>query len=68
MIYAYARVSSRDQNLTRQLEAFKAFGVEKQNIYCDKKSGKKIPKHCYICACQKGILPFQNEYLRFKHR
>ena len=53
MIYAYARVSSRDQNLTRQLEAFKAFGVEKQNIYCDKKSGKNFERKGYLRLLRK---------------
>lgn len=50
MIFAYARVSSRDQNLTRQLDAFEAFGVDKKHIYCDKKSAKtfraKATKSC----------------------
>ena len=53
MIYAYARVSSRDQNLTRQLEAFSAFGVEKQNIYCDKKSGKNFERKGYAKLVRK---------------
>ena len=48
MIYAYARVSSRDQNLTRQLEAFEEFGVEKKHIYCDKKSGKNFARDGYL--------------------
>lgn len=47
MIFAYARVSSRDQNLTRQLEAFEAFGVDKKHIYCDKKSGKNFSREGY---------------------
>ena len=40
MTYAYARVSTQDQNLTRQLEAFDEFGVDRKNVYCDKKSSK----------------------------
>ena len=48
MIYAYARVSSRDQNLTRQLEAYEEFGVEKKHIYCDKKSGKNFARDGYL--------------------
>ena len=47
MIFAYARVSSRDQNLTRQLDAFEAFGVDKKHIYCDKKSGKNFSREGY---------------------
>ncbi|MFQ3781396.1 recombinase family protein [Staphylococcus saprophyticus] len=40
MIVGYARVSSIDQNLERQLENLKTFGVEK--IYTEKQSGKSI--------------------------
>lgn len=39
MIVGYARVSSIDQNLERQLENLKTFGVEK-NIY--RKTVRKI--------------------------
>lgn len=45
--YAYARVSARDQNLSRQLNAFRDFGVEQCNIYCDKKSGKDFDRLNY---------------------
>lgn len=47
VIYAYARVSAHDQNLARQLDAFSAFGVENQNIYSDKKSGKDFERSEY---------------------
>ena len=40
MIIGYARVSSIDQNLERQLENLKTFGVEK--IFTEKQSGKLI--------------------------
>ncbi len=43
-VYAYARVSARDQNLDRQIEAFAAFGVEKPRIFCDKKSGRNFDR------------------------
>lgn len=39
MIYGYARVSSRDQNLATQLAALKQFGVDK--IFQEKVSGVK---------------------------
>ena len=39
-IYGYARVSSREQNEDRQIEALTKFGVPKQNIIIDKASGK----------------------------
>lgn len=46
-VYAYARVSARDQNLDRQIEAFAAFGVEKTHIFCDKKSGRNFDRSGY---------------------
>ncbi len=45
--YAYARVSSRDQNLTRQISAFLEFGILRNRIYCDKKSGKDFERTQY---------------------
>ena len=47
-IYGYARVSSRDQNLTRQLEAFRQFGVPEKCIFSDKKSGKDFDRTNYL--------------------
>ncbi len=46
-VYAYARVSSKDQNLTRQLEAFKDFKVLEKNIFYDKQSGKDFERINY---------------------
>lgn len=45
--YAYARVSSRDQNLERQLAAFIEFGIDKRYIFSDKKSGKDFERKEY---------------------
>ena len=45
MIYGYARVSSADQNLDRQLEAFNKVRVEQ--IYADKISGKNFERDEY---------------------
>ena len=39
-IYGYARVSTAEQNLDRQLVALRAAGVPDGNVYADKKSGK----------------------------
>lgn len=46
MIIGYARVSTTDQNLDRQIEAFNKFGVDK--IYSDKMSGKNFERDNYI--------------------
>lgn len=47
MIYGYIRVSSTDQNEDRQLIALNEKGVEKQNIYTDKQSGKDFDRPGY---------------------
>lgn len=47
MNYAYARVSATDQNLERQYEAFKNFGIDPEMIYADKKSGKDFNRKAY---------------------
>lgn len=45
--YAYARVSSRDQNLSRQLDAFAEAGVERTCVFADKASGKDFARPEY---------------------
>lgn len=47
MIYGYARVSSKDQKLERQLLELEKFGIVKENIYCDKQSGKDFDRTNY---------------------
>lgn len=47
MDFAYARVSSNDQNLSRQLEDFKKLGIPRTNIFADKKSGKDFERMNY---------------------
>lgn len=42
--YGYARVSSRDQNLDRQIDALRAEGLEDRVIYTDKASGKDFER------------------------
>ncbi len=41
-VYGYARVSTREQNLDRQIDAIVAAGVPKENIFTDKRSGKNF--------------------------
>ena len=45
--YYYARVSSKEQNLDRQIEAFKALGAEERDIITDKESGKDLNRTGY---------------------
>ena len=42
MLYGYARVSSKDQNLDRQIALLIENGVEERNIFKEKKSGKNF--------------------------
>ena len=46
-IFYYARVSSREQNLDRQIEAFLKLGAEEREIICDKESGKNLERVGY---------------------
>ncbi len=46
-IYGYARVSTREQNTDRQIEALIRFGVPEQNIIIDKASGKDTNREGY---------------------
>ena len=43
-LYGYARVSTREQNLDRQLVALEEFGVERANIFADKASGRDFER------------------------
>lgn len=47
-IYGYARVSTREQNTDRQIEALIRFGVPEQNIITDKASGKDTDREGYL--------------------
>ena len=45
--YAYIRVSSLDQNESRQLKAVQELRIPKRNIYLDKQSGKDFQRDNY---------------------
>ena len=46
-VYAYVRVSSKDQNESRQLEAIKELNIPKKNIFIEKMSGKDFNRPKY---------------------
>lgn len=45
--YYYARVSSREQSLDRQIAAFAALGASERDIVTDKESGKDLDRSGY---------------------
>ena len=46
-IYGYARVSTKDQNLDRQLVALRDFGIDDRDIIREKASGKSLDREAY---------------------
>lgn len=46
-VYGYVRVSTKDQNEARQLIALQEFGVDKQNVFVEKQSGKDFNRPQY---------------------
>lgn len=45
--YAYIRVSSKDQNIDRQLSALEPFNIRRGNIFIDYQSGKDFDRPGY---------------------
>lgn len=57
--FAYIRVSTKDQNVDRQLMALGSYQIPKKNIYCDYQSGKDFERPAYkklIKRIKKGDL------------
>ena len=46
-VFGYARVSTKEQNLDRQLIALAEQGIEERNIIVDKESGKDLDRKGY---------------------
>lgn len=46
-IYGYARVSTKDQNLARQLKDFEEMGIERRFVIVDEQSGKDFNRRGY---------------------
>ena len=51
--YGYIRVSTREQNIARQLDAMSKEGVERSNILIDKESGKDFDRKAYRLLTRK---------------
>ena len=47
IMYGYARVSTKEQNESRQVLALQAFGVDADKIFIEKKSGKDFNRPIY---------------------
>ena len=45
--FAYVRVSAKDQNIDRQLEAIKELDIDERDVYIDKQSGKDFNRPEY---------------------
>lgn len=45
--FGYARVTSKDQNLARQISTLKEAGIDKRNIFTDRQSGKDFDRPGY---------------------
>ena len=55
--YYYARVSSKEQNLDRQLAAFVAMGAQERDIITDKESGKDLNRMGYMALKNAMLRP-----------
>lgn len=47
MDYGYVRVSSKEQNTSRQMEVLKKLGIDMKRIFVDKQSGKNFNRPAY---------------------
>ena len=45
--YAYIRVSTKEQNVDRQLRALEPYQIPKKHVYCDYQSGKNFERPAY---------------------
>ncbi len=65
--YFYARVSTKEQNLERQLAKAKELGIPDENVFHDKASGKNFDREDYnrlLGVLQKGDLVYFDELNR----
>lgn len=62
--YYYARVSTTEQNLDRQIDEFKSLGADDRDIITDKQSGKNLDRNG--CMALKNALLRPNDTLVIK--
>ena len=62
--YYYARVSTTEQNLGRQLDVFRSLGADDRDIITDKQSGKNLDRSGYMAL--KNALLRPNDTLVIK--
>ncbi|WP_161948933.1 recombinase family protein, partial [Streptococcus suis] len=53
MKYGYARVSTKEQNVDRQITAFLGEGIDSRNIYTDKATGSNFNRKKYRTLLKK---------------
>ena len=63
-LYGYVRVSTQEQNEDRQLISMKEMGIENQNIFMDKQSGKDFERNNY----RRDHRAVEDSYQREKNR
>ena len=66
--YGYARVSARDQNLDRQMDALAAFGVSGERVFADRASGRDFERPEYqrlLGALRRGDVVVVKSIYRF---
>lgn len=56
-VYGYARVSTREQNLDRQIAALRAYVADERDIITDKESGKDFDRTGYQYLRERLIRP-----------
>ena len=56
-VYGYARVSTREQNLDRQIAALRQYVTDERDIITDKESGKDFDRTGYQYLRERLIRP-----------
>ena len=56
-MFGYARVSTKEQNLDRQIIALKSFGVPESNMFVEKQSGKDFNRPVYQSLIENHMRP-----------